>query len=465
MKNIAVIGAGRVGLVTAACLAHLGNSVVCIERNPFFLDVLRAGCLPFYEPRLYELVSRNMKKGLLRFSNSIAEGIRGASIIFLAVGTPQKLDGALDVSDVLQAASEIGLALKNDACVVSKSTVPPGTNEQLLGIIRSSLRMPHQVTLVSNPEFLREGTAVADFLRPDRIVIGVHQPEDADPLADLYARLHSPIVITDVRTAELIKSVSNFYLALRVSFANQIADLCDALGLDVLSVLHAVGMDARIGHTYLQPGLGFGGPCLPKDLRGLADCAARAGAEAPLIEAALRVNDGRIDKAIDVLSSALDGLQGRCVCVLGLSFKAGTDDIRDAPALRFIERLVQEGVEVHAHDPMALENFRRCGISMRVHCKSRIDDAIRGADAVAILTGWPQYRNLRFASVRAAMRGNVLFDGANLFEPSEVESSGLCYRGLGRTQANVFEKIGQPAQTGRHRPLQSVWLFNAEGAG
>lgn len=433
LRRIAVIGGGRVGLVTAACLAHFGNEVVCIEHSPFFLEMLCAERIPFYEPGLCELVTESLRARTLSFSKSIEEGIPGASLIFLAVGTPQKPDGASDLTDILTAADEIGRFIKSDICIVSKSTVPPGTNEQILSRVQEIAPAGVQVTIASNPEFLREGSAVADFLEPDRIIIGVQREEDAAVLADLYAHVEAPIIVTDLRTAELIKSVSNFYLALRVSFANQVADVCDALQVDVLNVLHAVGMDSRIGHGYLQPGLGFGGPCLPKDLRGLADSATRAGAETPLMSAALLINDTRISRAVSILSNALGELQARRICVLGLSFKPGTDDLRGAPSLKFIEALIDRGAIVHAHDPMALDTFRHLALSSRVRCKAHIDDAVRGADAVAIITAWPQYKELSLAAIAAAMRGDVLFDAANIFEPAQVTDAGLTYRGIGRT--------------------------------
>ncbi len=439
MKKIAVIGAGRVGLVTAACLAHLGNQVRCIERSPFYLQTLHAGRLPFFEPGLAELVAEAVNSRALTFSSSIEDGLADAGVIFLCVGTPQKSDGAVDLTDALHAAEEIGRTLTSDVCIVSKSTVPPGTNDRLLSIVQSAARVDVRVTMVSNPEFLREGSAVADFLQPDRIVIGARCAQDAAILKDVYAPLDAPVIVTDIQAAELIKSISNFYLALRVSFANEVADLCDALQVDVLNVLDAVGMDARIGRGYLQPGLGFGGPCLPKDLRGLADSAVRAGVDAPMMAATLRINDRRIEKAVAALSHALDGLQGRCVGVLGLSFKAGTDDLRGAPSLRFIEALLREGATIRAHDPMASDNFRRSALSTHVSCKAHAEEAVRGTDAVAVMTAWPQYKDLSLTVVRAAMRGDVLFDGANIFEPADVVRAGLLYCGVGRAGAGTAE--------------------------
>lgn len=440
MKPIAVIGAGRVGLVSAACFAYLGNTVTCIERNPVYLEILRTGRVPFVEPNLPDLVSEYAGAGTLRFTSSIEDGIAGADIIFLAVGTPQATDGAVDLTDVLAAAEQIGRSLKRNVCIVSKSTIPPGTTDRLRAIIASATNGAYRVTMTSNPEFLREGSAVHDFLRPDRIVIGVERDDDACELRALYASLDAPVIVTDIRTAELIKSVANFYLALRISFANQVADLCEALHIDVLNVLDAVGMDARIGKSYLRPGPGFGGPCLPKDLRGLADSAGRFGVDTPLVDAVLRVNDQRIERAIEALSRDVDGLRARCICVLGLSFKAGTDDIRDSPSLRFIAALQHAGASVRTHDPAALENFRHCAASAGVHCSSRIDDAVRGADAVAVMTAWAQYKELSLSAMRSAMRGDLLFDGTNLFDPASVVAAGLRYRGMGRAGARVADE-------------------------
>jgi UDPglucose 6-dehydrogenase len=439
MKRIAVVGAGRVGLVTAACFARLGNRVTCIERNPRFLQSLRAGSVPFFEPHLCDIIRDATMRGALSFSSSIEEGIRGASAIVLAIGTPQNGDGSLDVTDLFEAAEQIGRSLTSDVCIVSKSTVPTGTNHRLLSIIRSAARFAFRVVMVANPEFLREGSGVDDFLKPDRIVIGVDEDQDAELLKELYAPLGAPIVVTSIRAAELVKSVSNFYLALRISFANEVADLCEALQVDVLDVLQTVGMDARIGSAYLQPGPGFGGPCLPKDVRGLADSAARVDVETPLIDATLRVNGLRTVRAVTALSRALNGLRGRSVAVLGLSFKAGTDDTRGSPSLRLIEALVREGASVRAHDPMALDDFRSLTVSSHVLASPCVEETVCGTDAVAVMTAWPQYKALSLTAMRAAMRGDVLFDGANLFAAGNVVASGLRYRGVGRVSSEPVE--------------------------
>jgi UDPglucose 6-dehydrogenase len=439
VKRVAVVGAGRVGLVTAACFARLGNQVTCIERNPWYLQSLQNGSVPFFEPHLCDIIRDAVARGALSFSTSIDEGIRGASVIVLAIGTPQNGDGSLDVTDLLEAAEQIGRSLTSDVCVVSKSTVPAGTSHRLVSIIRSAARFAFRVVMVANPEFLREGSAVEDFLKPDRIVVGVDDARDADLMKELYGPLGAPIVVTGIRAAELVKSVSNFYLALRVSFANEVADLCEALQIDVLDILQAVGMDARIGCAYLRPGPGFGGPCLPKDLRGLAQSAARVGVETPLIEATLRVNDLRIVRAISALSQALGGLHGRSVAVLGLSFKPGTDDTRCSPSLRLIEALVREGATVRAHDPIALDGVPSSGTSSHVRSSSCVEEAVRGADAVAIMTAWPEYKELSLAAMRAAMRGDLLFDGANLFAAADVIGSGLRYRGVGRVSSDLAE--------------------------
>jgi UDPglucose 6-dehydrogenase len=433
MRSIAIVGAGYVGLVTATCFAELGNTVACVDNDAMKVSRLNDGEIPFYEPSLSEMVTRNVQAKRLSFTVDIATAIRQSEVIFIAVGTPMRADGHADLAAVRAVAREIGLALDGPKIVVSKSTVPVETGELISSIIREHARADHAVSVVSNPEFLREGSAIADFLRPDRIVIGVTDPEAERVMRDLYAPLEAPIVVTDVRTSEMIKYAANAFLATKISFINEIANICELLDVDVRSVCRGIGYDQRIGTKFLNPGIGYGGSCFPKDVRALEQLAVERDYPAPLLHAVELVNRRQVERAVVKLERELGGLSGRVVAVLGLAFKPNTDDIRDAPALAIIQRLLDRGAAVRAYDPIA-NGAARALLGTAVTFGADMYDAVAGADAVLLATEWNEFRALDFARCAKAMRGNLVVDGRNIYEPENVRAAGLRYLGIGRVK-------------------------------
>jgi UDPglucose 6-dehydrogenase len=428
---LTIVGAGYVGLVTGTCFAELGNNVTCVDNDDVKIASLRSGEIPFYEPSLGEMVARNVQARRLSFSGDLAPAVRGSEIVFIAVGTPMRADGHADLSAVRAVAREIGLALDAPKIVVSKSTVPVETGEMIGSIIRSHAKADYPVSVVSNPEFLREGSAVADFLKPDRIVLGIDDPETERVMRDLYAPLDAPIVVTDVRTSEMIKYAANAFLATKVSFINEIANICELLGVDVRSVTRGIGFDQRIGTLYLNPGIGYGGSCFPKDVRALEQLAVEHDYQAPLLHAVEQVNRRQVDRTVMKIERALGGLRNRTVAVLGLAFKPNTDDIRDAPAINIIRRLLDRGASVRAHDPIVNELARGI-VAGDVLYVSDMYDAIVGADAILLATEWNEFRSLDFARCAATMRGDLIVDGRNIFDPDKVRAAGLRYAGVGR---------------------------------
>ncbi len=430
MRVIGVIGAGYVGLTTATCLAELGNSVTCIDVDAGKIEALKRGRLPFFEPGLLEMVLRNQHDGRLRFSGDAASGLRGAQIIFIAVGTPVGDDGQLDLRQVHSAARAISAALDGPAIVVNKSTVPVQTADVVAAIIKQA-GCEHDAVVVSNPEFLREGTAIADFMHPDRIVIGVDDDRAEAELRDLYAPLEAPVIVTDPRTAEMIKLTANGFLATKVSFINEIANICDQVGADVKAVVLGAGSDKRIGVTFMNPGLGFGGSCFPKDVLALQNIAEASQVEPHVLRAALAVNRGQIDRVTRRLSELLGGLVRKRVALFGLAFKPNTDDVRESPALALAQRLVKEGVRVSAHDPVAIDNARAV-LGDSVRYVSAHYEATEGADALVIATDWNEYKQIDFAVLRKLMAGRVILDARNIYDPKKVVAEGFVYCGIGR---------------------------------
>jgi UDPglucose 6-dehydrogenase len=434
LHRIAVIGCGYVGLVTGTCLAELGNRVVCIENDPDRLAILEAGGVPFYEPGLAEMVARNRVAGRISFAPSVAAGLPRAQIAFIAVGTPMQANGHADLADVRSAAREIAEALDSPKLVVNKSTVPVETGDLVAAIIREHKRGEHEVHVVSNPEFLREGSAIADFMHPDRIVIGVHDQQAETLMRELYAPLGAPIISTDVRTAEMIKYTANSFLATKISFINEIAAICERVGADVKAVVEGAGTDKRIGTAFMNPGLGFGGSCFPKDLRALRGIAEVNGERTPLLDAVIAVNAAQVTRARERLASLLGGLSGRRIGLLGLAFKPETDDVRDSPAVALALALLDAEARVTAHDPAALATARRV-LGDRVDYVRDVYEAARDADALVIATDWNEYKQLDFDVVRERMRGDVVFDARNACDPRNVQASDLRYFGVGRHAA------------------------------
>ena len=431
MKDIAIIGTGYVGLVTGTCFAELGHKVVCLDNDRSKIDRLERGELPFFEPSLLEMVQRNQHSGRLSFSTDIRAGIKASEIIFIAVGTPMHEDGHADLSAVRAVAREIGKALNGPKIVVSKSTVPVETGELISSIIKEHSDEKHAVMVVSNPEFLREGSAVADFMQPDRIVIGTGDAEAERVMRDLYAALDAPIVVTDVRTSEMIKYAANAFLATKISFINEIANICELVGVDVKAVGRGMGFDHRIGTQFLNPGIGYGGSCFPKDVRALEQIAAERNYDAPLLRAVETVNRRQVPRTLEKLRASLGSLEGRVIAMLGLAFKPNTDDLRDAPAVALINELHAAGATVRAHDPIAMSAARTLFAS-GITFHDDIYEPMDGADALVLATEWNEFKNIDFARVASRLRGNIVIDGRNVFDPAKVNAAGLDYYGVGR---------------------------------
>lgn len=423
--HLAVIGAGYVGLTAAACMAESGHDVTCLEASPHRLGMLLEGVMPIYEPGLGEMVARNVAAGRLRFTDSVEEAVRGVRHAFLCVGTPPRPDGTPDLTQISRAARDLAAAASSDLVLVVKSTVPPGTCEAL-EILASEAAAPDVIVRVaSNPEFLRESRAVEDFFNPDRIVVGADDPELGHEIADLYPAGH-PVLVSDRRSSELIKYAANTFLAVKISFANEVAGLCELLGAGADDVLAGVGLDNRIGTAFLRPGPGFGGSCLPKDLSGFMATASSLGFATPVAAAALAVNERAPVAVVDKLEAALGHLDGRRVAVLGVAFKPGTDDTRDSPAIALVRALAERGAVVTVHDPMA-----RIG-DLPARTASDPLEAAHDADAVVVATGWPEYAELQPEVVRETMAGRVLADTAGVLDSDAWQRAGFSIYGVGR---------------------------------
>jgi UDPglucose 6-dehydrogenase len=431
--RIAVLGTGYVGLVAGAGFADFGNDVVCADLDAGKIARLRAGEIPIFEPGLDRLVQSNQKEQRLSFTTDVPAAVRGAEAIFIAVGTPSAADGSADLSYVLSAAETIGRSLSGWAVIVDKSTVPVGTADKVRERIASVTDVPFAVA--SNPEFLKEGDAINDFMKPDRIIIGTDDERARQVLRSLYApfvRTNDRILVMDARSAEMTKYAANSLLATRISFMNEIANLCERLGVDVEQVRRGIGMDPRIGPKFLFPGLGYGGSCFPKDVKAILSTATETGAALEVIEAVHRVNERQKRVLADKIAAHFGArLRGRTVCLWGLSFKPGTDDIREAPAMVIIDRLLEEGVKVRAHDPAAMgEVHARYGDRVALFESSY--DAAEGADALALVTEWHEFRRPNFDRLKELLVEPVLFDGRNVWDPDEMRARGFAYYGIGR---------------------------------
>lgn len=431
--RICVIGSGYVGLVTASCLADSGNQVVAVDIDAEKVARLSRGECPIFERGLEELIRANLKSGRLRFTTSLAEGVDGARVVFIAVGTPGLPDGAADLAAVERVAAEIAAALTGPSILVTKSTVPVGTGARLERIVAARTSHPFQV--VSNPEFLKEGTAVDDFMRPDRVVIGADDREAGEIVAELYrpfVRKSQPVLIMSRLAAELTKYAANAYLATRISFINEIADICGRMGVDVDEVRRGIGLDARIGLHFLYPGIGYGGSCFPKDVRALAHTARQCGAGSGLLEAVDQRNRAqRENLARRIIERLGPSLSGRRLAVWGLAFKPNTDDVREAPAITIIERLLEAGAQVAAHDPRALQNARAL-LGERVSYWPDAYEALSGADALVTCTEWMEYRSPDFDQIRRRLAQPLIFDGRNIFDPAMMRRYNFEYYSVGR---------------------------------
>ena len=430
MKELCVIGVGYVGLVTAAGFSDLGNRVMALDINQERVENLRKGILPIYEPGLEEVVSRNVRAGRLSFTTSYADALKNAEFAFIAVGTPEGVDGEADLRYVREAAESIAGAMQQPLVVINKSTVPVGTGDWVAEIIRSHLSKPLAFSVVSCPEFLREGSALTDFLNPARTVLGSMDREAADKVAQLHLPLRAPIVITDLRTAEMIKYASNAFLATKISFINEIANICEALGADVKEVASGMGYDPRIGRQFLEAGIGYGGSCFPKDVKALAYMASVQGRNPQLLQAVMDINKDRRRMVIEHVESLAGKLEQAEIGLLGLAFKSNTDDMREAPALRIAAMLRERGAKVRAYDPVAMEGAARIAPEIRM-CKDPYELA-GGIDALVVVTDWNEFKQLDFSRIQKLMRKPNLIDGRNIYEPEEMRRLGFHYRGIGR---------------------------------
>jgi len=430
LRNICVVGTGYVGLTTGVCFSDLGNTVTCIEINKEKLELLRSGKSPIYEPGLEELQERNMRAGRLRFTEDYTIGMAEADLIFITVGTPMGADGAADLSQVKSAARSIGQHLTRRAIIIDKSTVPVGTGDMVSSIIAEHASPDASFAVVSNPEFLREGSAVADFFKPDRIVLGSTDYAAAEEVGELHTPLGANIIITDLRTAEMIKYASNAFLATRISFINEIAQICEKLGADVKEVARGMGADKRIGPHFLDAGIGYGGSCFPKDVLALHHMAATSGCHPQLLQAVMDINQSARDRFVGKVQTLLGDLNGKVVGVLGLSFKPNTDDMREAPSVDIIKAMLAGGARVKAYDPVAMDNAAEM-LPEVTFCRTAYDVA-KEADALLLVTEWNEFKQLNWEKIRGFMRQPIVVDGRNLYDPAELAARGLIYWGVGR---------------------------------
>ncbi|MBI2221552.1 MAG: UDP-glucose/GDP-mannose dehydrogenase family protein [Acidobacteria bacterium] len=433
--NVGVIGAGYVGLVTGACLADFGHTVTCVDADADRIEGLCRGALPFHEPGASELVHHNVAAGRLRFSHRLKDGVAGTRVIILAVGTPDDGAGSPDLTQLDRAIVEVARELDGYHVIAIKSTVPVGTNRRVSELVRAHLLQPARVDVVSNPEFLREGSAVGDFMRPDRVVIGSNSAQASAIMRDLYRPLYlidTPVVCTDPETAELIKYACNAFLATKISFVNEIANLCDEVGVDVHVVAKAMGLDKRIGPKFLHAGPGFGGSCFPKDTRALATLGRRYGVPLRIVESAIAVNIAQGEAVVAKVAAAVAGLAGRTIAVLGLAFKPNTSDVRESPAIHLCIRLVEEGAIVRAFDPVACASAAAVIEADAVTYAESAYEAADGADAVVIMTEWNEFRSLDLHRLQGVMRDAVIVDVRNVLDPARVRSLGFTYVATGR---------------------------------
>jgi UDPglucose 6-dehydrogenase len=430
--KIAVIGSGYVGLVAGACFAENGNDVTCVDKDPAKIRMLHKGQIPIYEPGLEEMVRRNRAEKRLTFTTALGKGVRQAQIVFIAVGTPTGEDGSADLQHVLGVARELAKAMNGYKVVVNKSTVPVGTAAKVRDVIRRETTHPFSV--VSNPEFLKQGAAIDDFMKPDRVVVGAEDPRAAELMRELYApftRTGAPIMMMDCASAELCKYAANAMLATRISFMNEVSNVCEAVGANVDLVRHAVASDRRIGPSFLFPGVGYGGSCFPKDVKAMVRFAADQDYEFQILRAVEAVNEGQKRRLIGKMEKHFGGLKGKRIAIWGLAFKPKTDDMREAPSVPLIHGLLAAGASVHAYDPEAMKVAR--GIfGAKIQYADNSYAALTGADALAIITEWNEFREPDYTRMRKVMRHPVIFDGRNIYNPESLRAQGFTYISMGR---------------------------------
>jgi len=431
--KIAVVGTGYVGLVLGACMAESGNDVICVDKDAKKVAMLRRGKIPIFEPGLEEIVKRNKAEGRLVFTTDLQKGVRASEVVFIAVGTPQGEDGSADLRHVMNVARDIARAMNGYKVIVDKSTVPVGTAEKVREVVRRETTHPFSV--VSNPEFLKQGAAVDDFMKPDRVVIGAEDPRAAEIMVKLhkpFTRTGAPIMVMDCASAELCKYASNAMLATKISFMNEIANVCDLFGADVDRVRQAVGSDRRIGNSFLFPGVGYGGSCFPKDVKALVKFSSDKKYEFKILKAVDQVNDFQKRVMVKKIDAHFGGsLKGKTIAVWGLAFKPKTDDMREAPAVPIIEALLAKGAKVHAYDPEAA-SVAKAIFGNKVTFASKNYDALKGADALAVITEWQEFREPDFTRIKKLMRTPVVFDGRNIYQPDQMKALGFTYLSIGR---------------------------------
>ncbi len=432
--NVSVIGSGYVGLVTGACLSELGNKVICADNNAKKIADLKKGIIPIYEPGLKELVAINTKKNRLKFSSSIKEAIKSADIIFIAVGTPPLENGEADLTSIENVARNIAENMTGYRLIVEKSTVPVETGKWVKHTIETYVKKKTDFDVASNPEFLREGQAINDFMHPDRIVIGVESKKARELLTNLYKPLNAPIVVTDIKSAELIKHASNSFLATKISFINAVSRICDKVGADIEEVAKGIGMDKRIGPGFLNAGIGYGGSCFPKDLDAFITISEKVGYDFGLLKAVKKVNELQKNFFLNKIKENLWIVKDKKIAVLGLSFKPDTDDIRSAPALDIINSLKLEGAKLRVYDPQAMQRTKEFFPDIK-YCKDSYD-ACQGADALIVLTEWDEFKALDFAKIKKLLHRPLIIDGRNVYDPLQLKNLGFTYISIGRKAVN-----------------------------
>lgn len=428
--NIGIIGSGYVGLVTGACFAHLGNKVICVDNDARKVEQLKKLKVPIYEPGLHEIIKENVSAGRLSFTENIAQAVRHSEILFICVNTPPKENGEADLSYIENVSREIAVNLKEYRLIVEKSTVPVQTGERIEMTIRKTVKKKLLFDVASNPEFLREGSAIRDFLKPDRVVLGVSSSRAEKILRKLYEPLKAPIVVTDLKSAEIIKHASNSFLATKISFINMISRVCEAVGADIENVSKGMGLDPRIGPSFLKAGVGFGGFCFPKDLSAFLRMAEKLGINFSLLDEVLKINESQKLFFVKKIENVLWNLNNKTLGILGLSFKPDTDDMRFAPSIEIIQELQKGGASIQAYDPQAMPRAK--SIFRGVTFSRSAYDAAKNADALILLTEWSEFLNLDWKKIKKLMDQPVIFDGRNAFDPSEMARLGFQYHGIGR---------------------------------
>jgi UDPglucose 6-dehydrogenase len=429
--RLSIIGTGYVGLVTGTCFAEVGHHVICVDNNADKVKMLQAGGIPIYEPGLEELVKKNVAAGRLSFTTSTAEGVQKSDVVFIAVPTPPQPDGSVDLSYIEKVARDIAAAITEYKIVVDKSTVPVKTGDKVAETIKRYCQARVEVDVVSNPEFLREGFAVGDLMKPDRIVIGTRTGRPVAAMREIYTPFNAPIIVTDINSAELIKHAANSFLALKISYINAIASVCEAAGANVQEVANGIGLDERIGRRFLNAGLGFGGSCFPKDLSAFIKIAEQIGYDFKLLKEVQNINAGQMERFVKKITDTLWVLKDKKIGVLGLAFKQNTDDVRSSPAIDLCQRLLKDGATLRVHDPKAMDKAR----SLLPPDVTYVDDmnaVAEGCDALVVATEWDEFKQLDLARAKQGLTAPILFDGRNLFDPAEMEKLGWVYKSVGR---------------------------------